>query len=322
MCEFIISLANTYGTKKVSFSFHGGEPTLRKDLIEKLCSDVSRTLSGEGLQSDFSMVTNGTLIDSETIESFISFGIDRLLFTLDGDQNIHDHRRPYQDGSGSFKDVYKNMTEAIDKGMKVYLGINIDMHNYSELNGLLSRLAEDFHGKNNLVLVFALVMPGKNPGSFLTKYCFKSQKEKAESMMDLYEKAANLGLKTSDPFGSPYCSTRTPSDFVISPSGEVYKCVSLVGQQESYVGNITDGPERISKNSAQFLYGWNSFESSEECRECRYLPMCLGGCIQQSILHGWEKDCKKEFFRTFLPRRIMFCVKNEIVGNAEREKCQ
>ena len=125
-------------------------------------------------------------------------------------------------------------------------------------------------------------------------------------MIDLYKKAHSLGLNTSDPIGSPYCTARALTDIVISPQGGVYKCISLTGQEESFVGTIFQGSDSIIKASAKFVYGWNSYEYNEQCKECKFMPMCLGGCVEQSLLASRRRTCQKAFFTDFLPKAISF----------------
>jgi uncharacterized protein len=299
-------MVHSLGLKKVDFSFHGGEPSLRIDLIEAVTSEISCALGDKGITVRFSMVTNGTLIGNSSLKSLIASGLDRMLFTIDGPPEIHDLRRPFSSGKETFQEIYANMKNTLESGMKIYLGINIDKHNCDSMHSLLRKLSEDFGSYENLQIIFAFVTPGKEPGAFCNRYCFGPLDDKANTMMNLYEMAHSLGLNTADPMGSPYCTARTLSDVIISPTGGVYKCTSLVGQEESHVGTILKGPEAVIKASAEFAYGWNTYEHSQQCRECSFMPICLGGCIAESILSGRRRSCKKSFFEDLLPRIILF----------------
>ncbi|NOQ21886.1 MAG: SPASM domain-containing protein [Candidatus Aegiribacteria sp.] len=136
--------------------------------------------------------------------------------------------------------------------------------------------------------MFFLSTTIRMPGFFLFSFCFRERKlghsvattasAQSSAMIDLYMKAHSLGLNTADPMGSPYCTARAITDIIISPEGGVYKCTSLTGQEESFVGTIFQGSDPIIKASAEFVYAWNSYEYNEQCKECKFMPMCLGGC--------------------------------------------
>lgn len=309
LIEFILSMASSFQQKKVDFSFHGGEPSLRIDLIQSLASKIREALQKAGLEVSFSMVTNGFLIDMKVLDSLMESGIERLLFTIDGTAEIHDERRPLTTGSGTYKKIYENMKNAVEQGMKVYLGINIDKHNAGIIDPLLEQLAADFRDKGNMQVIFAFVTPGKESTSFCDQYCFKQFDEKSDAMMSLYEKADSLGLNIAEPLGSPYCSARALTDVILSPDGNVYKCTSLAGHDEAYMGSIFEGAEDVIKASSEFVYGWNAYEYTAECKKCKFLPMCLGGCIEESILHGRKRTCQRKFFERVTRRSILLRLK-------------
>ena len=319
LIEFILGMTSAFQQKKVDFSFHGGEPSLRIDLIRELTKKIRAALNEAGIEVRFSMVTNGTLIEPEILGILMKAGIDRLLFTIDGSAVVHDYRRPFVNGKGTYHVVYENMRNAIEQGMKVFLGINIDNHNASTLFPLLEQLASDFKNKENLQLIFAFVTPGKESTSFCDKYCFTQKDDKCEAMMGLYEKAHSLGLNIAEPVGSPYCSARALTDVILSPDGNVYKCTSLAGQEEAFVGSIFDGAERVIKGSSEFVYGWNSYEYTEQCRTCKFLPMCLGGCIEESILSGRKRTCQKLFFESIINRSVLLRLKQLDIKRSSKQ---
>jgi len=95
--------------------FNGGEPLLRKDLLEKISSytfERFREIKREGFLL-FEITTNGTLVDEEAIELFKRFNM-RVLISLDGPEPLHNKYRTYQNGSPSFGDVIKGIRRLQD----------------------------------------------------------------------------------------------------------------------------------------------------------------------------------------------------------------
>lgn len=95
--------------------FNGGEPLLRKDLLEKISSytfERFREIKREGFLL-FEITTNGTLVDEEAIELFKRFNM-RVLISIDGPEPLHNKYRTYQNGSPSFGDVIKGIRRLQD----------------------------------------------------------------------------------------------------------------------------------------------------------------------------------------------------------------
>ena len=96
----------------VRITFFGGEPLLNKPVIARVVERCNALAAERGLKAGFSIMTNGTLIDDETVEMLGSdFG---LMISLDGPKELHDSQCPTRDGEGSFDQA----TEGIRRLMK------------------------------------------------------------------------------------------------------------------------------------------------------------------------------------------------------------
>lgn len=97
--------------------FNGGEPLLRRDLLEDICSNTIerfREIKGEGFLL-FEITTNGTLVDEEAIALFKRYNM-RVLVSTDGPGHLHDKYRTYKNGSPSSGDVLKGIRRMQDAG--------------------------------------------------------------------------------------------------------------------------------------------------------------------------------------------------------------
>ncbi|MBO8131065.1 MAG: radical SAM protein [Candidatus Marinimicrobia bacterium] len=70
---------------KTNFTLFGGEPMLHPDWIE-----IVKIIKGNGLRCN--IVTNGTLIKKYAVD-IVNSGIDEIIFSLDGPEEIHDKIR-------------------------------------------------------------------------------------------------------------------------------------------------------------------------------------------------------------------------------------
>lgn len=94
-------------SKEVSISFYGGEPLLEFDLVCSIIGYAKKVFGQKNII--FALTTNGTIMN-ESIMKMLSDNNVRLLFSLDGPEQVHDVNRKYVSGKGSFNDVIKNIT--------------------------------------------------------------------------------------------------------------------------------------------------------------------------------------------------------------------
>jgi len=118
--KLIADIANA-GSPVILFS--GGEPLLRKDLLELL-----KEAKKNGLCTVIS--TNGTLIDSAAAEKLADTGLDYVGISLDGEEKAHDKFRGV---TGSFKATMKGMENCRKAGLKTGLRFTITKQNADQV---------------------------------------------------------------------------------------------------------------------------------------------------------------------------------------------
>lgn len=101
-----------------NLSWWGGEPLLQFDLIKKTKSYFEsldwESLGISLLDVQYSIVSNFTIISDEIIDFIVDNAI-YLTVSMDGDMPEHDKNRVFQDGSGSFDTVFRNLCYLIEK---------------------------------------------------------------------------------------------------------------------------------------------------------------------------------------------------------------
>jgi uncharacterized protein len=99
-----VDLAAELDPANAGIVFFGGEPLLRRDLVERaLCRCDRLQREGHG-RFHFKLTTNGTLLDEPFIEQATRSGL-HLALSLDGPQAVHDRHRRTAAGEGSFARV-------------------------------------------------------------------------------------------------------------------------------------------------------------------------------------------------------------------------
>lgn len=94
------------------------------------------------------------------------------------------------------------------------------------------------------------------------------------------------------------------NSFVVDADGRLYKCWNEIGATEECVGSL-EKPEAMTErinNSLRYL-AYDPTRQSE-CTNCKYLPICMGGCpkVRQQHEHGhgrccYHMNCLEEYMR-------------------------
>lgn len=117
-------------------TFTGGEPFTRPDLFELVDAVVDNRMR-------YSILTNGTLIDEDTIRMFRVgkrlIRLDSIQVSMDGScADVHDRSRPR-----SFESAVKGLKLLLKNGFPVTVRATISRHNIDDLEAMASFLLDD-----------------------------------------------------------------------------------------------------------------------------------------------------------------------------------
>jgi 12,18-didecarboxysiroheme deacetylase len=113
--------------------FSGGEPTLRKDLVE-----LMQYAKDKGMRIVIS--TNGTQITPEKAEQYAKVGLSYVGVSLDGGRETHDKFRGFP---GSFDKAIEGIRNAKAAGMKVGLRMTINKRNWQDIPELFDIMEKE-----------------------------------------------------------------------------------------------------------------------------------------------------------------------------------
>ncbi|MFH0844430.1 MAG: 12,18-didecarboxysiroheme deacetylase [Pseudomonadota bacterium] len=112
--------------------FSGGEPLLRKDLVELASYAVDK-----GMRAVIS--TNGTLITKQKAKELKSVGLSYVGVSLDGTEDVNDR---FRGKKGAFKEALAGIRNCQDSGLKVGLRFTINLINQEEVPRIFDLLEE------------------------------------------------------------------------------------------------------------------------------------------------------------------------------------
>ena len=255
--------------------WYGGEPLLAFD---EICHLTRKLQTLDFKYEKNGIVTNGYLLDKDKIAELNNLNIDYLQITLDGPREVHDRRRMLSGGGPTFDRILKNIATLMDSDYAGYciIRVNIDKSNSEGFPELRKTLMDRFKGAK--FSVYPGHVDTSVSSSYDSSYCL-TMNEWIDFNLDMYQKYSVLPSGGFHPGGmGTRCLASWHNGFVISPEGELYKCLNDVGMPSMVIGNInyqdyiTDPGLRAQYSTALDVY------NDPECRSCHVLPICGGGC--------------------------------------------
>lgn len=277
--KFIKNQIDKTNARVLSLVLFGGEPLLFFNENFKWLKELKYMCENNKIHFQTMIITNGVLITDDILDQLININCKYIQITLDGIEEIHNKRRMYKGGKGSYIEVLKGIKLAYSKrdNFNLTIRINIDKENYNQTFELLEILKRE--GLVECSIDFGIVKGGTEACSSYSNYCFEDE-EIGDILLPLWEKLEELGFKinTSPTRKTTYCGLYNENSFTISPKGDVYKCWELVGDEEHLIGKINNEGE-ISSITYKY-FDWMAFDPLKipKCEKCKYLPVCGGGC--------------------------------------------
>lgn len=115
-CEYV----NPVISPGIIIEFIGGEPFLEIDLIDKICDYLIQRMIEMNhpwaTRFRFSICSNGVLYFDERVQRFFQKHLQHLSFSIsiDGNKELHDSCRVFEDGSGSYDIAMKGVNHFVN----------------------------------------------------------------------------------------------------------------------------------------------------------------------------------------------------------------
>lgn len=273
---------------KLKLQFTGGEPLLFLELME----DIFRYVKAQGIQTSFSVQTNGTLLTEEVCEVLRKMRC-AVGVSLDG-VGTANGLRVFPDGTPALYAAAEGIRNLARCGMGCNLNAVVTSVNQHELPGLLD-LAATLGGVRGVGLDMFRPL-GRGQGENLTP-CPDTLPRDIERMLEHREELLHLGVDirvkelekvrcmlTAEISDVPvYCYAQTGLSAAVDPRGRIYPCASLVGIDSMCMGSVYDERLRAAP----------SLDCDPRCASCPDVRICRGGCPAGRVALGGrsEADC-------------------------------
>ncbi|MBO5485638.1 MAG: thioether cross-link-forming SCIFF peptide maturase, partial [Eubacterium sp.] len=135
--DFLVE--NSGSRRNLEVDFFGGEPLLNFDVVKKLVAYGREIEKEKDKHFRFTLTTNGVLLNDDIIE-FANEEMDNIVLSIDGRKEVHDHMRPFKNGTGSYDfiiDKFKKVAESRNQS-KYYVRGTFTHYNLDFVKDVLS----------------------------------------------------------------------------------------------------------------------------------------------------------------------------------------
>ena len=269
--EFIVNDVINSNAKCITINWFGGEPLLGQSIIDHITKGLK---SNKELMNkvDFSanITTNGILITEEVIKKFDDWHIHAVQITLDGYGKTYEERKAYCSEPNAFKKIIEILKSLLNKKINVSIRLNYDDQNIKSILKLIDFLDVELNAEQKQ---HVQTYPAKLEYVQSCSVCNTQADKNYLKILKKLHKAnicknfKQLNLK----YRFAHCLVNSEYNYIIGASGDIYKCNEHVDEKDHKVGSVFEGIKR--KNELNTEYG-------EDCKNCKFFPICQGGCPQ------------------------------------------
>ena len=252
----------------------GGEPLLNQNIITYIMDQLAPYAATMNIRIESKIITNGSLITDETADLMAGkWNTKMVQVTLDGMQSTYNHVKNYADPiRNNFDSVISNIHRLTKRDIRVAIRMNYDGENYESLSALIDYISEEFSGEKH---VYCYVYPLWDCLNRDDNERFRSNVSADDNYILLIRQLVKKGMGDIKDlarlnYRKNQCRSCNEAGYSIFPDGTIGKC------SETYIQRIGDIWRGVTDYETEEV--WISTDVDEDCRHCKLMPLCQGGC--------------------------------------------
>lgn len=270
-------MLNASGSKDIGVTWFGGEPLLAPRIIESLSERLMALTEERGGTYRASIITNGYLLTQDIVDMLQRCKVDDCQITIDGLGSAHDATRHLAGGGATFDRIAANL-----RHLKIPFRVRI-RHNVHEGNKNEMAELEEFIGGiasesgNDLFYYPALVTGNETADKRDGRVGLLCGTNASEVAVQLEAGRFSVGRGN-------YCGAQSIWSVGIDECGNLQKCWEASDKTHLSFGTAHSWDPAnplvtaTSPDNLTMFLNTASPVPDDECRECKWLPLCVGGC--------------------------------------------
>lgn len=299
--DFLI--ANSGSRRNLEVDFFGGEPLMNFEVVKQLVAYGREQEKLHDKHFRFTLTTNGVLLNDDIME-FANREMDNVVLSIDGRKEVHNHMRPFRNGSGSYDLIVPKFQKLADsRNQEKYYVRGTYTHFNTDFSKDVLHLADLGFKQISVEPVVAEETDDYAIKEEDLPVLFKEYDDLAAEMVRRNKagEGFNFFHFMIDLEGGPCvykrlsgCGSGTEY-LAVTPWGDLYPCHQFVGNEKFLMGNVHDG---VVNTELQEEFKCCNVYAKEKCRDCFARFYCSGGCAANAynfhgdILKTYETGCE------------------------------
>ncbi len=301
----------------VSFTWHGGEPTLAGLDFYQKAIELEKKYLPKNWQVWNNLQTNGILLNDHWVH-FLKENRFDVGLSLDGNQWVHDANRLDLRQSGSYQRVLAAAKRLKAAGIEPDLLCTVNAATIKQPLEVYQALRELDTGWIQFIPIVIRLKNGQMApesidasqyGTFLCTV-FDEWVHHDLGRLDVQLFAETARVLAHGKASLCWMSETCGRVLIVEEDGAVYSCDHFVDENHR-IGNLFQNSlADLANSAAQLAFGNQKKQAlSAECRACPYLAYCHGGCLKDRFAQSSTKEKNhyylcgglKQFFGHALP---------------------
>ena len=297
---------------RLTLVFMGGEPLANRSGLREATHYAAGKAEDAGVQIDFALTTNATLIGPDDVEFFERYRFS-VTVSIDGIGASHDRLRPFRSGKGSYERVMERASLLLSQTVRrtrLNARVTVTPDNL-DLRRTLSTLAEiGFDGIQFSPMLDSPAGKGEMHTGALEEMlaqmieCGKTveaqlHRGKWYPFTNFFGalKRIHMGARDDYPCGAG------GSYFGVSSDGGLYACHRFVDDETGRLGDVLNGVDESRR--AKWLTD-RHVDRQQPCITCWARRLCSGSCHYEAMhtgrpacdyIRGWLHYCLGAYVR-------------------------
>ena len=276
---------------KVNLAFMGGEPLSNRSVLRVVTKYASEQAITKGLNCQFSITTNGTLVQPDDADFFEQYGF-AVTVSLDGPAEQHNRLRAFKGGKGSFDQIIEHIAPLLERQRKMQVSarVTITPFNLNLPSTLDMFIGMGFHSvgfspllraSNGQAEMGAEDMAEMLQGMIACGLAFEQHvmQGKRYPFMNMQNALRELQRGTHRPYpcgaGAGY--------FGVSADGELSACHRFVDDEQGTMGTLDTG---VDHGKQAIWLSQRHVHQQQPCNTCWARYLCGGGCHHEVLARG------------------------------------
>lgn len=322
---------NALSSDKVTIMLFGGEPLTVQNLpfIEALLVEVDKA------GYCFGAVTSAATMTARHHQLLTQYKhcLEEVDVTLEGTRQIHNQRRPFENGSGTFDAVVNNVQLMLDAGLPVLVKTNLGRSNLADMPNLIRWMQEQgWFAQSNFCYGINLMRNFGEVGAegeamaedqvalaaceVLRQFRGILPKVRIEGLKLTRYLTATFGLLVSaehrngnlvdgwPAFG--FCNPGDGTSVTIDPEGRILGCNWMSSKPKLFAsGTVSDAADAGAALKLKTL----PVIRRSICNECSIRTICGGGCqVDRAVTDNYKGGRCYQSFSGVISRFLEGCV--------------